>query len=158
MIDSLEKWDRRFLKLAKEVSTWSKDPSTKVGAVVVDGHTKEIISLGYNGFPRGMGDYESYYNNRELKYAMVVHAEENAIISGLNKIKHSYSVLYVYPSFMLPPICSRCCATAIQAGINEIVGFYNDELDEQQLRWKDSILISKQMCDSVGISYRGLKE
>lgn len=153
-----EKWDRRFLRLAEEIATWSKDPSTQVGAVLVDGTTNEIISLGYNGFPRGVDDNADRYNDRELKYSLVVHAEENAIISAGHRARNA--TLYVVPSFMLPPICSRCCASAIQAHIKEVVGYVvnENELDDRQLRWKDSILLSRMMCDEAGVSYRGIRK
>ena len=78
----MNKWVKRFFRLANEVATWSKDPSTKVGAVIV-GENKQIISQGYNGFPRGVDDTEERYNNREIKYKMVVHAEMNAILNAL---------------------------------------------------------------------------
>src|SRR5271166_4784420 len=71
------KWDRRYLELAKQVSTWSKDPSSQIGVVLVNWEKhKEFI--GYNGFPRGVGDSIERYNNREFKYKLVVHAEVNA--------------------------------------------------------------------------------
>ena len=77
------KWHKRFLEIAKEVSTWSKDPSSKIGAVIVDSNTKQIISQGYNGFPRGIVDNLEVLNNRELKYKYVIHAEINAIFNAL---------------------------------------------------------------------------
>lgn len=152
-----EWWDRYYLGMAEYVASASKDPSTKVGSVLVNPLTKGIVSVGYNGFPRKIKDLEERYNNREQKYLMVVHSEENSIIFA--GIRARGSILYVWPSFMLPPICSRCCASAIQAGISEIVGYLVDEdkLDERQLRWKDSILLSRQMCDEAGIKYRGVK-
>lgn len=156
-MDRQTKWDIRFLRLAREVASWSKDPSTKVGAVIVNPQTNGIISLGYNGFPRGVEDTEDRLLNRDLKYQIVVHAEENAIISA------GYMTcggrMYVWPSFLQPPTCARCCATAIQAGIFEIVGLLVDDnkLDEKQLRWQDSILLARQMCNEAGISYRGVK-
>ena len=70
-------WDRRFLGLAAHIATWSKDPSTKVGAVIVRPN-KTIVSVGFNGLPRGVDDLDSRYNERALKYAMTVHAEANA--------------------------------------------------------------------------------
>lgn len=154
MID--EKWDRRFLTLAEYYSSWSKDPSTKVGAVLVNSQ-RIVVGIGYNGFPRGVLDLEERYNNRDLKLEYVVHAEVNAIIHAGHAAKES--ILYVYPSFLLPPICSRCCGVAIQAGVGEIVGFVVDEdkLTERQLRWKDSILLAREMCDEAGVQYRGIK-
>src|SRR3990172_2103187 len=74
----LDAWDSRFLRLAEFVAQWSKDPNTKVGAVIVDG-THRIVSLGFNGFPRGVDDDERL-RNRELKLKLMVHAEMNAIL------------------------------------------------------------------------------
>ena len=73
------KWDFRFIELAKHISLWSKDPSTKVGCVVV-GEDREIRSTGFNGFPRGIDDDEDRLTNREKKYPLICHAEENAIM------------------------------------------------------------------------------
>jgi dCMP deaminase len=72
-------WDQRFLSMAKFVSEWSKDPSTKVGAVVV---TEEnvVVSIGYNGFAQAMPDVQSYYAKREEKYSRIIHSETNAIV------------------------------------------------------------------------------
>ena len=68
----LNKWDARWLEIAGVVSTWSKDPSTKIGAIAVK--DKRLVSTGYNGFPRGIQDYDDRWNNREEKYKYVVHA------------------------------------------------------------------------------------
>ncbi len=65
-------WNKRFLDLAEHVASWSKDPSTKVGAVVVD-EKKRVVSLGYNGFPRGVLDIDSRYNDRDTKHLFVAH-------------------------------------------------------------------------------------
>ena len=70
------KWDMRYMALAKEVSTWSKDPSTQVGTVAV-GSKGQVLSQGYNGFPRGVDDDISRLEIRETKYKYVVHAEMN---------------------------------------------------------------------------------
>lgn len=150
------KWDYRFLKLAGHISSWSKDPSTKVGAVLVDSLNR-VISVGYNGFPRGVDDAEHRYADREKKYQMVVHAEVNAILMAGAAARGS--MLYVYPSFMVPPICADCCKLAIQAGVARIVGYRIEDdvpLNERQLRWKDSILVSRTMCDEAGVKYFGI--
>jgi deoxycytidylate deaminase len=66
-LERQEKWDRRFLELAKQVSTWSKDPSTQVGAVLVN-DLLQVVGMGYNGFPRGVEDWQmNVYADRELK-------------------------------------------------------------------------------------------
>ena len=74
-----EKWDLRFMEMARLVSTWSKDPSTQTGAVLVDTE-KRIISVGYNGFAAGVEDSNERYDDRPTKYKMVVHCEVNAVL------------------------------------------------------------------------------
>ena len=78
-------WDKRFLELASVVGSWSKDPSTKVGAVIVN-ENKQIVSMGYNGFPRGVRD-DYRLENRETKYNLIVHAEANAIIHAKESLE-----------------------------------------------------------------------
>ena len=68
----LSKWDKRFINIAESVSTWSKDPSRKIGAIAV--RNRKILSTGYNGFPKGIEDTEARLNVREIKYQYVVHA------------------------------------------------------------------------------------
>lgn len=149
-----EKWDRRFLDVAKHVSTWSKDPSTQVGAVLVkDG---KIVGMGYNGFPRGVVDSAERLDNRELKYQIVIHAEVNAILQAGHAAKGA--TLYVYPSFMLPPVCSNCAGVAIQAGVSGVVGYFPDLEDPRVQRWADNISIAKQMWDEAGLCVRAYAE
>lgn len=147
------KWDKRFLDLAAHYATWSKDPSTKVGAVLVCDRNI-VVGHGYNGPPRGVKDTEERLNNRELKYKYVVHAEVNAILMAGEKAKGAR--LYVYPTFMLPPICHDCCKIAIQAGVKEIIGYMPDESEERVKRWAESIQISRSMCEEAGVKYRGV--
>lgn len=109
------KWDIRFLRLAREVSTWSKDPSTKVGAVITDPENR-VVSLGYNGFPRHIHDDEDLYADRDQKYKRVVHAEQNAILFAEKKNLYGCT-LYTYP---IPP-CLNCTPFIIQTGIRKIV-------------------------------------
>lgn len=142
-----EVWDRRFLELAKTVSTWSKDPSTQVGAVLI-ARDKRVIGLGFNGFPKNVAD-DGRLDIRETKYEIVVHAEVNAILQAGHEAYGS--VLYCYPSFQLPPICSRCAGVAIQAGVIGIVGYEPDPDDERNKRWKDSITIAKEMWVETGL-------
>jgi dCMP deaminase len=151
-----EKWDRRYLELAKYVATnWSKDPSTKVGAVLVNYNFKKEF-IGYNGFPKGVNDDPERYNNREIKYKLITHAEVNAIIKAGD---YSFgSTLYVYPSFSLPPICNDCAKLAIQRGVKEIVGYIADPNDPRAKRWEESISISQIMLKEANITWRGLNE
>jgi dCMP deaminase len=152
-----EKWDRKYLGLAKYVANeWSKDPSTKVGAVLVNYDYRQEF-IGYNGFPVGVRDTLERYADRELKYKLVVHAEVNAI----HKAGHLSrgATLYVYPAFSLPPICNECAKLAIQSGIKEVVGFEPDLNDHPRVqRWINSISISKEMFEEAGITWRTLTE
>lgn len=110
----LDKWDHRFLKLAHEVSTWSKDPSTKVGAVIVR-PDRTIASLGFNGFPRGVPDHEDELLDREVKYARTLHAEVNAILTAKEPL--AGFTIYVTP---LHP-CAGCASIIVQTGIKRVV-------------------------------------
>jgi dCMP deaminase len=127
----MNKWDKRFLDLAKLVSTWSKDPSTQVGAVIIDEENR-VVSLGFNGLPQDIYDDEEIYNNREEKYRKIVHAEMNAIIFAQRDLKGC--TLYTYP--FLP--CNKCAAMVIQTGISKVVSYQTtnerwvDELEESK--------------------------
>ncbi|MDC0888307.1 dCMP deaminase family protein [Candidatus Thioglobus sp.] len=139
----MNKWDQRYLALAKEVSTWSKDPSTQVGAVTV-GSKKEVLSQGFNGFPRGIKDNDERYNDRETKYKLVVHAEMNAIYNATySGTSLDGATLYVYGL----PICSECAKGIIQVGIKKVVVEKSKELDN----WNESVQLSKKMFDEAGV-------
>ena len=134
-------WDNRFLQMAELVASWSKDPSTNVGAVITR-PDNTIVSLGFNGFPRGVEDDPELLNDRKEKYARVIHAEMNAVLNaGGNSLKDC--TLYTWP---LPP-CSNCAAMIIQAGIRRIVAPRpsND-------RWEESNRIAHDMFSQAGVS------
>ncbi|NJK88105.1 MAG: CMP deaminase, partial [Myxococcales bacterium] len=76
-----KKWDLRFIELAKHVASWSKDPSTQCGCVIVDS-SRRILSTGYNGFPAGVTDVYERLHDREVKYRLVAHSEVNAICTA----------------------------------------------------------------------------
>ncbi|BBB22395.1 dCMP deaminase [Abyssogena phaseoliformis symbiont OG214] len=139
----LDKWDERYLSLAKEVSTWSKDPSTQVGAITV-GRKKEVLSQGFNGFPRGIHDTDERYNHRETKYQFVVHAEMNAIYNATySGTSLDGATLYVYGL----PICSECAKGIIQVGIKRVVIEKSKELDN----WNQSVELSQEMFIEAGV-------
>ena len=123
-----DKWDMRFLDLATHISEWSKDPSTKVGCVVV-GPDREIRSTGFNGFPRGILDSDDRLTDRDLKYPLICHAEENAIIHAA-RIGLALKGCTAYVTW---PPCTRCARSLIQAGISEIVIPSGLEIPD---RWK----------------------
>lgn len=140
LFDALHKWNFRMLETARLVSTWSKDPSTKCGAVVFR-PDRTIASVGYNGFPRGCNDARDYYNNREEKYGRVVHAEVNAILSAREPL-HGYS-LATWPAGAAPS-CDRCTTCIIQAGIKKVVHILDTE-SEFSARWADAMRRSLAM-------------
>ena len=142
------KWDIRFLEMAKLVASWSKDPSTQVGAIAV--RNRNVIAQGYNGFPRGVDDNEIYYANRAIKYKRIVHAEMNAIYNAAeNGVSLKDSTIYVIGL----PICHDCAKGLIQAGISRVVT-PQQEIPEN---WKDSVSSSQSMFDEVGIKWDWVK-
>ncbi|HEX2512456.1 MAG TPA: deaminase [Xanthobacteraceae bacterium] len=137
-----DKWDSRFLKLATFVAQWSKDPSTKVGAVLVRPN-RTVAALGFNGFPRGVLDHAARYHHRPTKYEMVVHAETNALLSTRDNVE-GYT-LYVTP---LPP-CSQCAAELVQQGIGKIVISMPEKLPR---KWAEKWEVSRTMFNEAGVS------
>jgi dCMP deaminase len=134
----MNKWTRRYLDIAKEVSTWSKDPSKQIGAVAV-GDKGQILSQGYNGFPRGVKDTDDRYNNREEKYKYVVHGEMNCIYNACNSgVSLNGATLYVTGL----PVCSECAKGIIQVGIKKVVMEYPKDIPPI---WEQSVQLTKQM-------------
>ena len=140
------KWDQRFIELAKHIANWSKDPSTKVGCVVV-GEDREIRSTGFNGFPRGIEDNEERLLDRAQKYPLICHAEENAIMHAA-RIGVSLKGSTAYVTW---PPCSRCARSLIQSGIKQIVYPNPGEIPE---RWIEDFKISNSMISEAGVSVR----
>lgn len=139
-------WDARFLNLALHIAQWSKDPSTKVGCVVV-GPDREIRSTGFNGFPRGIADSVERLGDREKKYPLVCHAEENAIMHAA-RIGVSLKGCAAYVTW---PPCTRCARSLIQAGIHQII--YPEGLSIPE-RWSEDFAISSAMLSEAGLAVR----
>lgn len=140
-----DKWDKRYLLLAKHIASWSKDPSRQIGAVAV-GDNGEVLAQGYNGFPRGIEDYPERYEHRPTKYKYVVHAEMNVIYnSSWNGVSLAGSTLYVYGL----PVCSDCAKGIIQVGIERVVMVDQVIPDD----WKNSASLTFEMFDEAGIVY-----
>jgi len=138
----MNKWDRRFLDMAALVATWSKDPSTKVGSCLVDGN--RVVSLGFNGFPRGTKDDDALYSDRERKYRRVLHAEQNAIAFA-NRSLEGCTIYVTHAP------CSRCVAQIIQSGIKRVV-CPNPWADTDYMeRWRDDVLETEAMCREAGV-------
>jgi dCMP deaminase len=131
-------WDNRFIELAKLVGSWSKDPSTQVGAVIVDDYNR-IVSVGYNGFPQGIEDNDRL-QDRDTKYKIIVHGEINAILFANKPVEGC--TLYTIP---FEP-CPRCAGLIIQSRIKRIVSPKNTNS-----RWEDDFKISRLLFAEAGI-------
>lgn len=114
-MDNQKLWSYRFLQLAETVASWSKDPSTKVGSVIVD-DKRRVIGLGYNGFPRGIEDHQERYSDRDVKYLFVCHAERNALDNAPGNVEGSTLYVTLFP-------CNECCKSIIQRGVKKVVTF-----------------------------------
>lgn len=137
----MTKWDERFMEVAKLVASWSKDPSTQVGCVLVN-EDRHIISTGYNGFPRGVSDCCGRYNHRPTKYEMVQHAEMNAITQAVSSTKGCTAYVTHFP-------CSTCMGLLINSGIKKVVTTTPDKgLSE---RFELSFRVSRTMAHEAKI-------
>lgn len=131
-----KRWIDYFFDVCKVTAKMSKDPSTKVGAVIVDGQ-RRIVSVGFNGFARGCDDAEEFYLDRAKKYSRMMHAELGAILHAQRDL--SYCSLFVYP---FPP-CDRCAAAIIQSGIGRV---YCPPLPEDAApRWAEAVNNAREM-------------
>jgi dCMP deaminase len=147
-MNKLTKWDKRFFQEALIKSSFSKDPSTQVGAVAVnDDHV--IISSGWNGFPRGIAD-DQRLNNRDTKYPLIVHAEMNLIYNAARiGLSLKNSKIYVYGML----ICNSCALGIIQSGIKHVFIIIPEESEKNIFRWSNSWNLSKQIFDETNIRY-----
>ena len=135
-------WDMRFMRLARHIAEWSKDPSSGVGCVIVD-NLKRVVSTGFNGFPRGVAD-DGRLQNRPAKLELIVHAEMNALLSAPREVRGC--TLYVWPL----PTCSGCAKHIVQAGVGRVVF---PPPSGGASRWATSTVLAKQMFEEAGILY-----
>ena len=138
----MDKWDSHFLDIAKLVSSRSKDPSTKVGSVLVR-PDKTIQATGYNGFARGVSDRKEWYRDRDTKMSRVIHAEMNCLLTARDSAKGS--TIYTWP--FLP--CDRCCVHILQSGIIRVVA--KKASREREKRWKAAFEKTRQYCWELGV-------
>lgn len=138
-----EWWDKWFLGMAEYVASASKDPGTKTGAVIVDQH-RRVVSVGYNGFPRGVDDDPARYADRAIKYMIVVHCERNAILFANKPV--AGCTLYTWPF----QSCSVCAAMVIQSGITRCVAPTTPpELED---RWGADTELARRIFGEAGVS------
>ena len=144
-----KKWNYRFMEIALFVSTWSKDPSTKVGCIVV-GPDKEIRSQGYNGFPRGVDDTKPERQTRPTKYSFYEHAERNAVYNAcLFGATLKGCTLYV-----TTPPCADCARAIIQSGIKRVY-YLEPAANATNIttagNWRETVKTSFQMFEEAGV-------
>lgn len=148
-MDSSDKWDNRFLEMAKLISTWSKDPSTKTGAVIVDPN-RRIVSVGFNGFPRNMPDDEVFYIDREQKYSRIIHCEVNALLfAKQNKVEGC--TLYTWPFLS----CDRCFVQMAQAGIVRFVA--PEPTQDKHGRWGISLHKTRTYAKEMNLEIKEVR-
>ena len=138
-------WDEYFMGVALLAAERSKDPSTQVGACIIDNNNR-IISTGYNGFPKGCSDDEFPWNRDaaagETKYPFVVHAELNAILNAQGtSVVNSRLYVSLFP-------CNECAKAIIQSGIKEVIYMSDKYADTESTK------ASKKMFDAAGVKYR----
>lgn len=138
------KWTGRLLKMAKEVASWSKDDSTKVGAVIttLDGSP---VSWGFNGMPMGIDDEVPERHVRPYKYKWMAHAERNAM--DLSQ-KSDLSDCAMFVTFSP---CSSCAQSIIQKGIRVLVVDQNYTADKVPERWSEDMLVAREMLEEAGV-------
>ncbi len=137
-------WDKYFMGVAVLSSMRSKDPSTQVGACIVN-KAKRIVGIGYNGMPYGCDDDKFPWgrtgDNLDTKYPYVVHAEPNAILNSNANLEGCTIYVTLFP-------CNECAKLIIQSGIKEVV--YMDD----KYSGTESDIASKMMLDSAKVAYR----
>ena len=142
----MKTWHQRFFDLAKEYSTWSKDPSTVIGAVAINDE-RDILSHGWNGFPRKIEDTPERLNDRPTKYKYMVHGEMNCIYNATRMGRSlKESTFFVYGL----PVCSECAKGIIQVGVKNVFMCYPEEIGE---KWKNSFEETKELFDEADIKY-----
>ncbi len=142
-------WDEYFMGIASLSALRSKDPSTQVGACIVNKDNR-ILSMGYNGMPRCCSDdvfpWERDKDPLNSKYLYVCHAELNAILNcAVGSVRGCTVYVTLFP-------CNECAKAIIQSGIAEIV-YMEDKYAESE-----SVLASKKMFDYAGVKYRQYKK
>lgn len=150
------RWDRHFLGLALAHAQMSKDPATRVGSIIV-GPDREIISAGFNGFPRGVADTPERLGDRETKLKLIVHAEMNAVLAGARlgmRLKGCTLYLAATDESGLVwggPPCARCTVEIIQAGITDIISYAPKNVPT---KWADDLAFARTVINEVGVRYR----
>ena len=136
----MNKWNARFMKIAQEVATWSKDPDKQVGAVIVSPDNRQVV-WGYNGFPRSLDPGLAHDN--ASKNAFTVHAELNAILNATVDIRG-------WTIYVTHAPCVECAKAIIQAGITE-VWVDADGQPKHNSKWAQSVLQAHDAFRTCGL-------
>lgn len=137
------KWAGRMLKMAKEVASWSKDSSTKVGAVITTPNGAPV-SWGFNGMPMGIDDTVPERNQRPYKYKWFCHAERNAMDLAPQPLDG-------YVMFVTFSPCSNCAQSIIQRKIKTVVVDANYTADKMPERWQEDMAVAVEMLKEAGV-------
>lgn len=140
-MEQIDDWDDYFLGMASYVSRKSKDPSTKVGSIIVR-PDRTVASVGFNGFPRGLDDDPALYADREKKYARTIHAEVNAVLNAKESLKGT-------SAYVTAPPCVGCALVLIQSGVAEVV--HPVPSHDLMIRWGDSINQARKLFEEAGV-------
>lgn len=140
----ISKWEVRFFQMAELVGSWSKDPSTQVGAVITKGN--RIVSVGFNGYPHGVSD-SADTDDREMKLLKTLHAEENAILFAKRDLADCDIWVTHFP-------CPNCAAKIIQTGISTV--HCPEQTEDFLSRWGDKIQVSLEMFEQAGVAVNWL--
>lgn len=146
-------WDQYFMTMAYLVSMKSKDPSTRVGAVIV-GEDNAVRATGYNGLPRDVADTASRYHDRDYKLDAASHAEENAVLHCA-RIGLATKGTRLYCPW-IP--CSRCARLIIQAGISKVIYDVSFPGNQEERDWAVSIKITKELFAEAGVELQAFDE
>lgn len=140
-----KKWATRMLNMAKEVASWSKDESTKVGAVITTADGSPI-SWGFNGMAMGVNDDIPERHDRPMKYKWMCHAERNALDLSNRSVENCVMFVTFSP-------CSSCAQSIIQRKIKTVVVDTKSSPENSPERWKEDMLIAKEMLTEAGVEY-----
>lgn len=135
----MNKWDERHLALARHVAQWSKDPSTKVGAVIVGGDRRHL-AVGYNGFPPGIADRPDRLRDKETKYALTQHAERNVLDNAMFDVGGGALACTFHP-------CADCAKSIISRRIAKVI--CPPPADREP--WRSSANLAAQLFSEAGI-------
>jgi dCMP deaminase len=136
------------LGMARHVAKLSKDPSTRVGAIIFD-PKRRLVSAGYNGFARGVRDTKARLDDRDTKYKLVLHAEKNAIMFATAPLEGCTMIV-------THPCCAQCAALVIQSGISNVL--WPMPTREFLMRWADDLKLTMQQFEEAGVAVTEISE